>query len=125
MHFDPQNYHLLPMLTGMVRDEGGELRWPLIIGSIISAGAIAVGGFVVSVGNEVSAIAARQRIVMERLDKLETANHPATTKRYTSDDAARDQDIMRRALREVLEDIRKDIGEVNARMQRFEDRLRK
>jgi hypothetical protein len=125
MHLDPQNYQFLPMLGGMVRDDAGELRWPLIIGSIISAGAIAVGGFLVSVGNEVSAIGARQPIIMERLDKLETANHPATTKRYTSDDDARDQEIMRRALREVLEDIRKDIGEVNARMQRFEDRLRK
>ena len=35
----------------------------------------------------------RQRIVAieDRLDRLERSRHPSTTKRYTSDDAARDQ----------------------------------
>jgi hypothetical protein len=126
MHFDPEHWKAALFGFGMVRDvETGEIRWPVIVGGIIVAGGVAVGGFIVQMGNTISAVAATQKLMAERLDKIELSVHPSTSKRYTSDDAARDLDLVRSRIKDGRDDARRDHEEVIARLQRLEDRGRR
>lgn len=114
---------VIPMIAGMVRDtETGELRWPMIASGIIVAATIAIGGFLVKIGNEVAANTSMIVLLNADLRDLKTSLHPATAKRYTSDDAARDNDIMRARLREIGEENRRGMDELARRVQRMEDK---
>ena len=125
MNLDPDHWKFALFGIGIVTDENGQIRWNLVAGGIIVASTMACIGFVISMGTNLAAIEARQHIVLERLDRLESSVHPATSKRYTSDDAARDNDLLRTRIREAAEDYRRKDAEVLLRLQRIEDILSK
>lgn len=126
MNFDPESLKATVLGLGMVRDvETGEVRWGMIAAGILVASTVAVGGFIVKMGNVISAIEARQQVVFSRLESVENVTHPATMKRYTSDDAARDFELMRVRMREIRDEARKDHEELVARLQRIEDKVRR
>ena len=107
MNIDPSQIGAFPMLA-MVRDTStGEIRWPVVIGGIITAGVVGVSSWLISASQDIAYIKARQEMVITKLASIEASSHPATSKRYTSDDAARDQDMMRRELDRLGERIAK------------------
>ena len=111
---------------GMVRDaETGEIRWNIVAGGILVAATIAVGGIIISMGNLIAAIEARQQMVISRLEAMESSQHPATSKRYTADDAQRDLELIRTRIRDAREEARKDNELIAARILRLEDRTRR
>jgi len=126
MNFDPDHLKFGALLIGVVRDsETGEIRWPVVIASLLTAGVIGAITMSIAMTSEVSAIRARQQIVFERLAQIEASTHPATAKRYTSDDAARDMDLIRSRIRESEERSRDDHSELNLKIQRMEDRMKR
>lgn len=114
---------IVPMLASAVRDsETGEIRWPMVIGSLMVAAIIAVSGLLLKISNEVSSNTSMIVLLNADLRDLKLSIHPATSKRYTSDDAARDNDIMRARLREIGEENRRSLDELSRRVQRMEDK---
>ena len=109
MQFDPQHVSMMTLIGGVVRDDNGEIRWSVVAAGIIAAGSVTVGGWMVAVSSNVSAIEARQQMVLRRLDSLEASTHPSTSKRYTSEDADRDRSAMQR-----------DISRLEYRLERLE-----
>ena len=108
-----QNLHLHALGAAMVRDaETGEIKWNLIIGGVLTAAILGVAGQVISNGTLVAAIGARQELVLQRLTAIEQNIHPATSKRYTSDDAAHDREI-----------VEKHLTRIEERITRIEDRI--
>jgi hypothetical protein len=72
---------------------------PAIIRAVVIAAIIGLAGWVLSQEARLddwepaySAIKARQEIVLQRLDAIEASQHPATSRRYTADDANRDRE---------------------------------
>jgi hypothetical protein len=86
----------LPLIGAMVTRDDGSIRWPVIVGSLITSGII---GLIV-VALDVSAMKARQGMVIDRLQSLELQQAPATMKRFTSDDAAMMEARIERRLRD-------------------------
>ena len=126
MIIEPETMKASILGLGMIRDgETGEIRWNLVAGGILVAATIAVGGIIISMGNLIAAIEARQHMVISRLEALEVSAHPATSKRYTSDDAVRDAALMRQNIRDMEEHLRLDNVELKLRLQRVEDRTRR
>ena len=116
---------IVPFLSGMVHDaETGEIRWSLIVSSLAIAAVVAVGGFMIKVGNEVAASTAMIVIMNADIHELKTSLHPATSKRYTSDDAARDLELIRQAMREMRDQSRRDHEDNSRRLSKLEDRRR-
>ena len=116
---------IVPFLSGMVHDaETGDIRWSLFVSSLAVAAVVAVGGFMVKIGNEVSASAAMIVIMNSDIRDLKTSLHPATSKRYTSDDAARDLELIRQAMREMRDQSRRDHEDNSRRLSKLEDRRR-
>lgn len=114
-----------PLLASMVHDsETGELRWPIIVSGLAVAAVVAVGGFMVKIGNEVSANTAIIVLLNSDIKELKTSLHPATSKRYTSDDAARDFELTRQAIREMRDQARRDHEDNSRRLSKLEDRRR-
>lgn len=114
---------IVPFISSMVHDaETGEIRWSLIVSSLVVAAVVAVGGFMVKIGNEVSASAAMIVIMNSDIRDLKTSLHPATSKRYTSDDAARDLELIRQAMREMRDQSRRDHEDNSRRLSKLEDR---
>ena len=126
MHFDPENWKATILGLGIVRDpETGEIRWHYVAGGILVASTIAVGGFLVSISNVLAAVEARLQIAMARIEQMENSQHPATSKRYTADDANRDLELIRARIRDAREEARKDNEGVANRVLRLEDRSRR
>lgn len=125
MHFDPEHWKATILGLGVVRDpETGEIRWHYVAGGILVAATIAVGGFLVSISNILAAVEARLQIAMQRIETLEASQHPATSRRYTSDDANRDLELLRTRIRDAREEARKDSEGLSVRVLRLEDRRR-
>ena len=89
---------------GIMRDEEGEIRWTGIIATVIAGGFLAAASAMIALANrverleaiveerrdfreDVSRIRALQETVIDRLDKLEQGQNPATARRFTKDDA--------------------------------------
>lgn len=126
MQIDPDHWRFSGLALAMVRDtDTGEIRWPVVVAGLLTAGIAGAVTAVISVSSEVAGIKARQQIVFGRLDVIESSNHPATAKRYTSDDAARDLELIRMRIRDGREECRRDNDDVKQRVQRLEDRVRK
>ena len=124
MHFDPEHWKAAFFGLGIVRDpETGEIRWPVVAGGILVAGTVSVGGIIISMGNLISAIEARQQMVIARLEAIEVSAHPATSKRYNSDDATRDAELMRNRIRDSRDEARRDHDDNKQRIQRLESKL--
>ena len=124
---DPNAQHgittLGPLLASMVHDsETGELRWPVIVSVLAVAAVVAVGGFIIKIGNEVSANTAIIVLMNSDIKELKSSLHPATSKRYTSDDAARDLELIRQAMREMQDQARRDHEDNSRRISKLEDK---
>jgi hypothetical protein len=93
---------------GIIRDEQGDIRWPAILGTVLSGVIIAGITALITLGSrterietitevwlekiehipeDIARLRALQETVLQRLLLLETAAHPATAKRFTADDA--------------------------------------
>jgi len=96
---------LFGALIGLTVRADGTINWPTIINSILSAAIVGLGTMVVRQGELLSAVAARQVLVIERLHALETGNSAATNERYRQSDAAR------------------DFARVEARLDKIEERI--
>ena len=99
-----QNWTVPAAVFGVVRNENGEIRWRGIVDSVI-AGILLAGGTALVVQSnrverleavveerrdfreDVSRIQAIQETVIDRLNKLEQGQNPATARRFTRDDA--------------------------------------
>lgn len=77
----------LSLLAGMVTRQDGTLRWPVIIGGVITATIIGIAAWMMATTSTLAKLEARQEIVLQRLSTLESSAHPATSKRFTADDA--------------------------------------
>jgi hypothetical protein len=119
---DPEYWKTAIFGFGIVRDsETGEIRWPVVAGGILVAATVAIGGFLVTLSNSVAAIEARQVLMEGRVSHLEDSAHPATSKRFTSDDAARENELLRTRIRDAREECRRDNDDVRNRVQRLEE----
>ena len=127
MHFDFDHWKMSVLaLGGILQDpETGNMRWPMIAASISVAGIVGAVAVITTIKSDISGISARQEIVLQRLDRLEGTLHPATSKRYTSDDAVRDLDLIRTRIRDAEEMARREDNEIKLRLQRLEDKLRR
>lgn len=94
---------MTPFMLAMVRDEEGNIRWPVVVGGVITAGAVAIAGWLVSTTAQLAKVEARQEIVLQRLNTIEASTHPATSKRYTSDDAREDRERTQREVDRLIE----------------------
>ena len=107
-----------------MHDEESEgIRWNLVAGAVIVTTTMACAGFVISLGNRVSAGETKIQMLTEDVKDLKNSTHPATSKRYSSDDAARDLDLIRVRIKEAAEDMRRRDDDIQRRLQRIEDRL--
>ena len=120
-----QNLHLHALGAAMVRDaETGEIKWNLIIGGVLTAAILGVAGQVISNGTQIAAIIARQEIVLQRIQAMEQSSHPSTSKRYTSDDAARDREMVEKHLARIEERLtRLDVAINTMRKLRGQDQM--
>jgi hypothetical protein len=69
-------------------DGNGRYRWLVLVSGALAGGVFGLTDWILSMSNEVSAIRARQEIVLRRLDALENQKVPATANRFTASDAA-------------------------------------
>ena len=123
MNFDPEHWKAAFFGLGIVRNpETGEIRWQVVAAGILVAATIATGSFLVSISNILAAVEARLQIAMLRIDQIEASQH---SKRYTSDDAKVDLELIRTRIRDSREDARKDTEMLAARILRLEDRSRR
>jgi hypothetical protein len=114
MQIDPDHFKLLPFLAGVIHDEMGEIRWPIVTAGLATAGIIGAFAATTNMTANISAIDAKQQMVLQRLDRIEASQHPATSKRYTSDDADRDREYFRREFAQItarLEKIESKVGD--------------
>ena len=126
MNFDSDQWNIAALALGMIRDrETGEIKWPVVIGGLLAAGIAGAITMTIAVNADLSAVKARQQVVFERLSVIETSSHPATAKRYTSDDAARDLELIRMRIRDSRDECRRDNDDLKQRIQRMEDRGRR
>jgi hypothetical protein len=127
MHFDFDHWKMSVLAFGSILQdpETGNMRWPMIAASISVAGIVGAVAVITTIKADISGISARQEIVLQRLDRLEGTLHPATSKRYTSDDAVRDLDLIRTRIRDAEEIARREDSEIKLRLQRLEDKLRR
>ena len=127
MHFDFDHWKMSVLAFGSILQdpETGNMRWPMIAASISVAGIVGAVTVIATIKADISGISARQEIVLQRLDRLEGTLHPATSKRYTSDDAVRDLDLIRTRIRDAEEIARREDSEIKLRLQRLEDKLRR
>jgi hypothetical protein len=98
------NAHFLehiPLIGIAMIKEDGTIRWNLIIGGIITAGIIGMS----VLAREVSAIAARQEMIINRVIKIEDQQVPATANRFTSFDA----DAMEKRIQDRLDRLEKKL----------------
>ena len=123
MIIEPETMKASILGLGMIRDDEGAIRGNLVAGGILVAATISIGGIIISMGNLIAAIEARQQMVIARVEQLESSLHPATSKRYTSDDAIRDAELMRNRIRDSRDEARRDHDDNKQRIQRLENRL--
>lgn len=117
---------MVPLLAGIVRDsETGELRWPLIVGSLVVAAVVAVAGLLLKISSEVAANTSMIVLLNADLRDLKSSVHPATAKRYTSDDATRDLELIRARIKDARDEVRRDVDDLSRRIIRLEDRVRR
>ncbi len=97
----------LPFLLGIIYKEDGEIRWPVVISGVVTALMVGMGAAVISQGREISAMDARQRLVLERLDKIENGSVAATSDRYRRSDADRDLSALETRIEKRLDKLEK------------------
>ncbi len=102
----------LALAAAVTRTSEGSINWRNVFGTVVSAAILALAASTIEQGNRISAIHARQEIVLRRLEALETGNATATSERYRASDAARD-----------LARISHDITDLHRRLDRIEDKL--
>ena len=90
---------------GVIRNEEGEIRWTGIVATVIAGGFLAAASAMIALSNRVERLEAVveerrdfredvartraiQEMVVDRLNKLEQGQNPATARRFTRDDAA-------------------------------------
>jgi hypothetical protein len=82
------------------------MDWRLVFHSVVTASILGLATATIDQGRDLSAIAARQEIVLQRLAALESGTNSATSERYRASDATR------------------DIARIEARIQRIEESQR-
>jgi hypothetical protein len=55
-----------------MRDEDGNLRWSVILAGVIIASVTGTTGWLVAQASTLSAVEARQSIILQRLDRIES-----------------------------------------------------
>ena len=99
-------WHDLTFAVGAVlKTQQGQMNWPLVLSTVATALVLWIGASQLKQNDELARISERQLVNNERIQRLEDQQAPATAKRYTSEDAARDLKLMREEIRYLQEQI--------------------
>jgi len=100
MEWNPHSVGYLALLVGVVQDEDGNIRWNVILGSVLAGAIIGLSAAVISKGQTIAALEARQYLVMDRVAALENGNSQATNSRFRREDG----EAMERRMNERITD---------------------
>ena len=99
MEWNPHNMAYLALFVG-ITDADGNIRWNVILGSILSGAIIGLSAAVIQQGQAIAALEARQSINLERVSALENGNSQATNSRFRREDG----EAMERRMNERITD---------------------
>lgn len=87
---DPDHGLVLAAIIGMVRTQEGEIRWNVVVASVLTAAVVGLAATVISQGQAIAAMQARQEGIIDRVKALEIGTAAATADRYRRSDAEHD-----------------------------------
>ena len=113
---------VLAMMMTAVRKEDGNINWTTVFGGVVTAAIVGLSAATIDQGREISAMRARQEIVLQRLTALESGTSSATSERYRASDAARDFLAVRNEHAWIAKESQRAMDRMEARLHELEKR---
>jgi hypothetical protein len=98
------DFHALTVAAaGVVHDDEGNIRWPVVVGGIITAAMVGLGAATIHQGQEIAAQTATINLLLQRLQSLESMQLTQANDRYRRSDADRELSSIERRLTDRLD----------------------